>query len=204
MPGVNDPTSVPASAGPLTPEHQSQLALANQRARTIRKAARVAAFNGWVAGVFAVLSLPFAPFSITGLLVTVGLSVIACNEFRGRNGLLRFDASSAALLGWNQVGFLTLIVGYCLWMLFSGLAAPCPFAAEIRANPDLAGMVGSAAEVNQLWRFLIILIYGTVIVLSLVFQGTNALYYFTRRKHVEAYLRETPAWVIDLQRTMAG
>jgi hypothetical protein len=43
-------------------------------------------------------------------------------------------------------------------------------------------------------------VYGTVIVLSIIFQGLTACYYFTRRKYVEAYVRETPQWVLDVQR----
>jgi hypothetical protein len=35
-----------------------------------------------------------------------------------------------------------------------------------------------------------------------VFQGVNAIYYFTRRRHVEAYIAQTPEWIRDLQRTM--
>jgi hypothetical protein len=34
----------------------------------------------------------------------------------------------------------------------------------------------------------------------MVFQGLNAVYYFTRRKHVVACLHDTPEWVLDLER----
>ena len=47
-------------------------------------------------------------------------------------------------------------------------------------------------------------LYGSVIALSVIFQGGNALYYFTRRKHVEAYVAETPAWIRDLQSGTTG
>ena len=42
--------------------------------------------------------------------------------------------------------------------------------------------------------------YGGVIALSVLFQGGNALYYFTRRRHVEDFIAETPEWVRDVQR----
>lgn len=190
----------PASNGPLTPEHHRQLALANGRAKRIRRAARVAAFNGWVFGIFAALSAPFAPFSVAGFLVTAGLATIAYNEFRGRRRLLEFDPSSATLLGWNQVGLLTLIVVYCLWMLFRGLTGAGPFAAEMQANPEIADVLGSPEQLDYLYKVLVVTVYGTVIVLSVIFQGLNALYYFTRRKYVEAYVEETPDWVLHLQR----
>jgi hypothetical protein len=163
----------------------------------------VAAFNGWVVGVFAAVSAPFALFSVAGFLVTLGLTLIAYNEFRGRKRLLQFDPSSSTLLGWNQVALLTLIVVYCLWMIFTGLTGPGPFAAEVEANPEIAAAFGSFDEFDYLYRALVVAVYGTVIVLSAVFQGLNALYYFTRRKHVEAYVQETPGWVLDVQRMTA-
>ena len=193
-------TITPASGGPLTEEHRHELALAAGRAKKIRKAARVAAFNGWVTGIFAALSAPFALFSMAGFLVTVGLTLIAYNEFRGRKRLLQFDPSSSELLGWNQVALLTLIILYCLWMLFTGLTGAGPFAAEIKANPEIAAALGSLDEFDYLYKVLVVAVYGTVIVLTAIFQGLNALYYFTRRKHVEAYVQETPDWVLDLQR----
>ncbi len=198
--GVNVGTIAPASDGPLTQEHRRELALATERAKRIRKAARVAAFNGWMTGIFAVASAPFAPFSMAGFLVTVGLALIAYNEFQGRKRLLQFDPSASTLLGWNQVAFLTLIIVYCLWMLFTCLTGAGPFAAEIEANPEIAAVLGSLDEFDYLYKVLVVAVYGTVIVLSAVFQGLNALYYFTRRKHVEAYVQETPDWVLDLQR----
>jgi hypothetical protein len=199
---VSDATIVPASDGPLTEEHHHELALANGRAKKIRRAAGVAAFNGWVTGIFAALSAPFALFSFAGFLVTVGLSVIAYNEFRGRKRLLQFDSSSPTLLGWNQVALLTVIIVYCFWMLYVGLTSAGPFASEMEANPKLGAALGSLDEFDYVYKLLVAAVYGTVIVLSVIFQGLNALYYFTRRKHAEAYVQETPDWVLDLQRKM--
>jgi hypothetical protein len=103
-------TAVPASDGPLTPEHHQELALAGQRAQKVRRAAHVATFNGWVTGVLAFCSAPFAFFSMTGVLVTCGLSAVTYNEFRGRKRLLQFDPSGALVLGWNQVGLLARLL----------------------------------------------------------------------------------------------
>ncbi len=185
---------------PLTHECRQELALANGRAKKIRKASGVAAFNGWVTGFFAATSAPFALFSIPGFLVTVGLTLVAYNEFQGRKRLLQFDPSSSSLLGWNQVGFLMLITVYSLWMIFTGLTSAGPFSAELAAKPELAGALGSLDQFDDLYKFLVVALYGMVIVLSVVFQGLNALYYFSRRKHVEAYVRETPEWVLDVRR----
>lgn len=193
-------TTEPASVGPLTPEHHRELALANQRGKKIRRAAGVAALNGWVTAVLAICSAPFALFGMTGVLVTIALSAVAYNEFRGRKRLLQFDPSGATVLGWNQVGLLAMIILYCLWMIYAGLTGTSDLSAQLRAQPELAHAFGSM-DVEQLYKSLVLVVYGTVIALSLVFQGLNAIYYFTRRRHVEAYLRETPRWVLDLLQT---
>ena len=111
----------------------------------------MATFNGWSIGIFAAMSVPFAPFSIVGFLMAVGLAVVAYNEFRGRTRLLDFDPASTALLGWNQLGLLALITGYCLWMLWTGLAGASSATAELRASPELSDALGSLGEFDELY-----------------------------------------------------
>jgi hypothetical protein len=185
--------------GPLNQSQQHEVAAAHDRAQKIRRAAVVAGFNGWTTGIIAACSAPFALFSLPGFLVTIGLSLVAYNEFKGRRRLLQFDQKAPAFLGWNQVGFLVLITSYCVWMLVVGLTSEGPFAAEVKAKPELSVVFDSVDEVDQLYKTLIAVVYGTVIVLSAVFQGLNAFYYFTRRKHVKAYVQNTPEWVLELQ-----
>ena len=50
---------------------------------------------------------------------------------------------------------------------------------------------------------LTLAVYGTVVVVGVIFQGLNALYYFNRGKLLEVYLRQTPAWIVQLQRHSA-
>jgi hypothetical protein len=197
---VTTASAIHSSPGPLTPEHHRELSLASERARPIHKAARVATFNIWVTGIIAALSAPFAVLSLTGLLVTAGLSAVAYNEFRGRKRLLAFEPSAATLLGWNQLGLLAMIVVYCAWMLYSGLTGDSPLATQMESLSGLEGAPLSAKDLNDIYRLVVIALYGSVIVLSAIFQGLNALYYFTRRRRIEAYVRETPAWILDVQR----
>ena len=93
-----------------------------------------------------------------------------------------------------------MIIVYCLWALYSGLAGASSLEAQLKANPQLGSAINSVPGFDDLYRQLVVLLYGSVIVLSAIFQGANAAYYFSRRKLVEAYIRETPSWVIDLQR----
>ncbi|MDZ7619354.1 MAG: hypothetical protein U1E05_20330, partial [Patescibacteria group bacterium] len=155
-------TTVPALNGPLTPEHHRELALACQRGKKIRRAAGLAAMNGWVTAVLAFCSAPFALFGMTGVLVTIALSAVAYNEFRGRRRLLQFNPSGAAVLGWNQVGLLAMIILYCLWMIYAGATGPSDLSAQLRAQPELAHALGSM-DVEQLYKSLVLVVYGTVI-----------------------------------------
>jgi hypothetical protein len=193
-------TLPPATDPPLSESHHRELALAAQRARPIQSAARVANFNAWTTAILAGLSAPFALFSVAGLLVFVGLAAVAWNEFRGRRRLLEYDPSGATLLAWNQLGLLALITVYCLWAICTKLWGADSIEAQLRANAELNALVGSLGDASGLITPIVLGFYGIVIALSALFQGGNSLYYFTRRKHVEKYARETPAWVIDLQR----
>ena len=195
------PPSPPTPHAPLTQELRHELALAKDRTKAIRKAARVAAFNGWTTGIVAAISAPFALFSVEGFVMAVGLAIVAYNEFRGRKRLLAFEPASSTFLGWNQIGFFSLIAGYCLWMIYASIGS---LAAELHAYPELENALGSLDGFDGLYRSFVICFYGTVILLSAVFQGLNAVYYFTRRKYVEAYLRETPAWVQEIERVTSA
>jgi hypothetical protein len=188
----------PSSEPPLTAAHYRELELAQARARPVRKAARVAGFNGWTTAVLAVLSAPFAPFSLVGFLMTVGLSVVAYNELRGRKRLLAFDPSAASLLGWNQLGLLAMVAGYCLWMLWASRANAEAVTAELQASPELSDALGSLGDIDALYRQITLAFYGTVAAVSVAVQGLTALYSFSRRTQIEAYLRDTPAWAMDL------
>jgi hypothetical protein len=189
---------------PLTEMHHRALAAATVRGQPIRRAARVASFNAWTTAIFAALSAPFAAFSLVGLLVFAVLTVVAWNEFRGRRRLLDFEPAGASILGWNQLGLLAMIVIYCVWALYSNLWGGGSIEAELRANPQLGAAIDSVQGFDKLYRSIVVVLYGSVIAISAVFQGANALYYFSRRKYVEKYVRETPAWVIDLKRATSA
>jgi len=195
-------TVTPVADPPLTESRLRALAAATERGEPIRRAGRVATFNAWATATIAALSAPFAAFSLAGLLVFAALAAIAWNEFRGRRRLLSFDPAGASILGWNQLGLLGMITVYCLWALYSNLWGSGSIEAELQANPQLGAAIGLVQGFDEVYRSIVVVLYGSVIALSAIFQGGNALYYFSRRKYVEAYVRETPAWVIDLRRAM--
>ena len=192
------------SAAPLTSEHLDQLALAKLRAKKVAKACRVAMTNGCILAIFsgcsllmALIGAMFGEFDILGLGMGAGLALLAWNEFRGRAMLRRVELRGCRVLGWNQVALMAMVIGYAAWMLGKAVWGPNPYDEAIARESLLAGPLGS---INDLYQMISMAIYGGLIAGTLIFQGLSSLYYFTRRKHVEAYLRETPEWVLDLQR----
>lgn len=190
----------PKLDSPFTGDQRRELAAAKKSVKKLHGAARVASFNGWTLAAAAVVSAPFALGSTTGLLITLGLAVVAFNEFQGRRRLLRFEPSAASYLGWNQLLLMAMIVGYSAWMLHSSLNGDNSFAMQLQAEPELQEALGSLDGVEELYGSVVVAVYGSVIVASIFFQGLNALYYFTRRKHVEAYVQATPDWALDVLR----
>jgi hypothetical protein len=186
--------------GPLTADHRRELSAARDRARVIRKTARVASFNGWTTALIAAASAPFSFTSPVALILTVGLAIVAFNEFRGRKRLLNFEPSGATLLGWNQVAFLAMITAYCLWMLHSNLNDAGAVSDELKGYADLDATLGTSGGFAALYKQIVVIFYGGVIGLSALFQGGTAAYYFRRRRAIEDFVAETPAWVRDVQR----
>jgi hypothetical protein len=60
------------------------------------------------------------------------------------------------------------------------------------AMPGMGRFVG---RLDQLAPLLVYGFYGLVILLSAGCQGGMALYYFSRRKHIETFNAQTPEWV---------
>ena len=177
----------------LTPELQHELSDAKERAGSFLGAAKVATFNGWSVGFFAVVSILFGLFSLTSFLVGVGLAFVARNEFVGRARLRSLDPSGLELLWRNQLGFMSLIIAYCVWSMYRTVAAPAP-----QVLADFTQLLGGGLE--DLIQSVTLTLYALVIAATGIFQGLNARYYFVRVSMIRDYVRDTPRWVLDLQR----
>jgi len=77
-----------SEAHPLTSDQRQTLEQAAERAKAFTGAAKVAAFNGWSIGFFAAVTLLFDIFSLTALVLGVGMAVVARNEFKSRARIL--------------------------------------------------------------------------------------------------------------------
>jgi hypothetical protein len=177
---------------PLSPEQQQELRTAKTSARSFLGASKVATFNGWTIGFFAFVSILSGIFDLSGLLVGLGLALVARNEFVGRRRLRALDPSGLVLLWRNQVGLMLLIIVYCAWSIYSVLANP---------NPELVALLELVGEgADELFKSLTTMVYKAVIGATIICQGLNARYYYVRVARIRDYLQRTPRWVLDLQR----
>lgn len=196
------PANMPAppGAGPLSPEDLRQLEAARKRAKSIRRAIGVARFNGWSVGLFAALSLLVGLFSLKSLLIGAVLAVVAYNEFAGARQLRCYDERAARRLGFNQIGLGVVLVVYAVWSICGAVAAPSSFEAALAAGDQATPLIGS---IESLQTTVTLAVYGGLIIASIVIQGGTAWYYFTRGACIRAYRRDTPAWVLEVDRAQA-
>lgn len=176
----------------LSTEQRLALAEAKERAGNFMGAARTATFNIWSIGSFAAITILFGLFSLTALVLGIGMAVVTWTEYKGRALVRRFDPAGPLLLGRNQLVLMALIIVYALWSMYQTTAHPD---AELAQMDEILGG-DTAGLVTQLTIF----VYVGVIAVTGLFQGLLARYYFARIAMVEAYVRDTPAWVLDMQR----
>ena len=195
-PIVGTPSVSPGA--PPSPEHLRELELARTRSKKIHRAAGVALFNGWTVGLFAALSLLIGLFSLTSLLIGLALAVVAYNEFAGAKMLRRLDTRGPRRLAFGQLGLCGLLITYALWSIYSFQTGPSPYEEALAVGGQATAIVGS---IEQLQKTITYAVYGGLIVGSILFQGGTAWYYSSRKKYIHAYATQTPAWIIELERT---
>lgn len=188
---MSSETEPPGRASPLSEEEKREFARASEQVRGFLKAERAAAVNGWTIGFFAAVTLLFSLSSPVTALLGFAMAGVAWNEFRGRKMIRKLDPRGPQLLGRNQLGFMVLLIAYCLWSMARTRTH------SISGLEELEELVG---PVEDLAKTLATYFYGSVIVLTAVFQGLMARFYFARVGMLETYLKDTPAWVVDLQR----
>jgi hypothetical protein len=194
--------AVGAAAAPLDESHFAEIRQAVVSRKAVRAAARTALGSAVTTLFIGASALPFTLIwpSASSLMVTAGICAVGVVEFYGYRRMRRAEPSAAAYLAKNQLAFLGLILFYCLVQAATfttedaKAAAISPEArAQLAAMPDMARSIDGLID-----RWAPLLTYGfysLVAVLSICCQGGMALYYFTRRRHIEAFNRRTPAWI---------
>lgn len=194
------PPPLPPSASPLSAEHLHQLAAAKTAGKRIARAVTVAQFDGWSIGAFAALTLLFGFTSISGVILAGAMGAIAFLELRGAARIRQLQADAARVLGFNQLTLGALLVAYAAWQIVSHLTGTGQYAQIAASDPQLGEML---APVEDLTRMIVVGVYSALIVGSLVAQGGLAMFYFSRTKHIRDYVRQTPEWIVALQKTGA-
>lgn len=167
------------------------------RSAKIRRAVAYATFDAWTIAIFAALTILFGIFSPIGLAIGVAMAIVAFFEFRGAAQLRKLDTAAPRRLALNQC-FLGLVLltyaAYALWQVFT---ESNPLLDQLGPQLQSAGL---QLDLKQLTRTVGLLIYGSLALIAILGQGGTALYYLTRRNHLEAYLRNTPTWITEAQR----
>jgi hypothetical protein len=132
-----------------------------------------------------------------GLILGLGMGVVAYVEFNGAARLRKLDPTAAKMLALNQLFLGALLLSYAVYSLWMARYGAGPFAETIAQNPELKSMLPGFEDLARLIYYLM---YGTLAAVAIFVQGGNALYYLSRRKYIEAYIQQTPQWIRDAQR----
>jgi hypothetical protein len=184
-------------AAVLSEEHLQQLAAARKAVRKVRRAIAVASFDGWTVGVFGAMTFLTGLVDPSGLLMGAGMGAVAFVELRAAARLRRLESGVTRTLGFNQLALAGILVVYAVWRLHAEMTGVSPYAAYKAADPQLGRML---QPIENLTHLIAMVLYGAMIAVALFAQGGLALFYFTRGKHIDAYLAKTPAWILAMQR----
>jgi len=203
------PAILREAAGPLSEvdfDLLRQAAAARGPVRRAARTARTSAITILAVGALGVPLLAVSP-SWLGLLMVLGIAAVGVVEYVGARRMRRGEPTAAVFLARNQVAFMGLIVAYCLirMLTFSPAQARVGLLSS-ELQSELSQLPGFEQDIDrqlQSWAPLVTYgFYALVIVLSLAAQGGLALYYFTRRRHLEALEHDTPAWIRRLFREL--
>ncbi|MBI1373862.1 MAG: hypothetical protein GC159_14155 [Phycisphaera sp.] len=207
MPTDATPPSEPLSLGddkpqrsdtvPLSLAQQREIQLARRRVEKVAGAMKMANFNGYATLFFAICSLPFALNDVAGFLVAVALWGVALVELGHRPHIQRMDPVGLRRLGWNQVTFMALLVIYSVFNIILVETGNSGIGDELQS--ELGGYDLSGVDVDGLVRASTLAIYGTLIIVSVLFQGLwFARSYFKNARLAQEFHDETPEWVVDI------
>ena len=187
----------------ISAEHLVQLQNAKRGMRKIRRAIGTATFDGWTLAVFGVMTFVLGMGDWLALALGAGLMAIGGIELYAARRLKRLEPPAVGVLVWNQIALGSVLMIYAIWRVFSVLHNPAnsALAAEAAAAGLNAGDLQGLAGLDQ---SITLLVYYSLMAIAVFGQGSMALFYSTRRKHLQAYLAETPKWITQMQRAGMG
>ena len=182
--------------GGLSPEQLQQLADARKRGAKVRRAISVAKFDAWTIAIFAGFTLLGAIFSPITAILGFGMAAVAVVEFKSIDRLRKLDPTVCKTLAINQVCLGGLLLLYAIYSIATAGAGSVELKQQLGNSPEVAGFMSSFDSLSRLITYLI---YGTLACVAIFGQGGTALFYLSRRRFIEEYARETPAWIIQAQ-----
>ncbi len=196
------PIDAPERESPLTEDDFALLRRALAGRRPVQNATRTARFSAVTVLVIGAAGIPITLISPSwqGVLMVAGICTIGVIEYIGARRMQRAEVAAAAFLGRNQLAFLGLIALYCVIQMVTFSTAATQgelLSADMRSA--LAQLQGTDMDLDREMRTWAPLFaygfYSLIIVLSICFQGGMAVYYFTRKRHLQAVAAATPAWI---------
>ncbi len=192
----------PAHA-PLTQEQLVALGEARLRFGRILRAAHAAhrAFVGLLlSGVITTLLAVWGGFHFWAFVMGAWMIVAGIIEYVGAERIRRLRKNVFRILRMNQLllGIMFILIG-CWWMLEVKLGWQDAPIRRMAGSLSGAGMGISTARFMQLAHLCLYVAYGSIAAFGLIAQGGMFLYYTWRDQQLQAYLDETPAWIIELE-----
>jgi hypothetical protein len=176
-----------------TPMHLQQVAAAKVTGSKIRQAVLMARLSAWTTLLFGIGTLLTSVTSLGGLMVGMGMVIVALIEFKSGTAMKCLDIIAPKRLATNQIAFGCLLLSYAAMCLWSGQTSP----SLLTDDPQLSAML---APIRDLEATIHKAVYLAMMIAAVVGPGLLALYYRSRKKHIELYLKQTPKWIIELQR----
>jgi len=135
------------------------------------------------------------------MLLGVVLGAIAWTELRGAAKLRQLQPQATRLLGYNQLALGGLLVVYAACKMYAAVHGHGALSLDAGSDPDLQKMAASLDKsVQDTVNQIMFAVYAMLLVVGLGSALGMSRYYFSRQKHIETYLTETPDWIINMQK----
>jgi len=211
---VTAPPATPAEdALQLPPEQKAQFDAAQKQLKTIMNATEMAHKEFLGQTTFGVLTVIwpfiFPPVTASVLIMGAWMTVGGLVEGFGEKHIKRMSAKIFALLTVNQIllGLMFSVIG-AWWVIEvhngwdnKDVIDTAKYFKPVVWIYQLVGQTVPKEEITSWAKWALYLTYGSVVVFGFGWQGFVAGYYVYRGRQMAKYLKSTPKWILQKQRT---